>query len=85
MILIKNKKTFEIIKIIIQLSIEGMKATIIDNNNIEKNVSILVMNKKLLLDLKGIFKPVNIVVKKDSTVNKNINTNEICICGSEIQ
>jgi hypothetical protein len=85
MILIKNKKTFEIIKIIIQLSIEGMKATIISNNNIEKNVSILVMNKKLLLDLKGIFKPVNIVVKKDSTDNKNINTNEICICGSEIQ
>ena len=79
MILIKNKKTFEIIKIIIQLLIEEIKAAIINNNNIEKNVSILVMNKKLLLDLKGIFKPVKIVVKKDSTDNKNINTNEICI------
>jgi len=79
MILIKNKKTFEIIKIIIQLSIEGIKATIISNNNIEKNVSVLVMNKKLLLDLKGIFKPFKIVIKKNSVDNKNINTNEICI------
>ena len=85
MILIKNKKTFEIIKIIIQWLIEEIKAAIINNNNIEKNVSILVMNKKLLLDLKGIFKPVKIVVKKDSTDNKNINNNEICIWGSEIQ
>jgi len=85
MILIKNKNTFEIIKIIIQLSIEGIKTAIIINNSIEKNVSIFVINKKLLLDLKGIFKPFKIVIKKDSVDNKNINTNEICICGSEIQ
>ena len=71
--LIINKSEFDIINNIIQWLDVGKIINANINKKIDAKVSILEINKKLLFDLKGIFNPVKIVVKKDSKVSKKIN------------